>query len=119
MKVYRTTLSEVKKLIKEGENRPIGKDTDPYWNEPSENPENRSTEDPDPKDIESAMYEYADEIMSELKSRILSNIKDFSRDYDVDPSYIAGILYDAYSETPNELDAIQKTFMEAYEEEWG
>lgn len=100
MKIYRTKLSEIKKLVKEQLESGSGE--------------------PDPREIENAMLEGTEMFYEELKGRMKSNIIDFARNYEeLDASYVASLLYDAYVDSGDDQDAIRKVFMEMYEEEWG
>ncbi|MFA5189029.1 MAG: hypothetical protein WC460_06760 [Patescibacteria group bacterium] len=90
-KIYRTTLSEVKKLIKE---RGVV-EFDPT----------------DPREIDSAIHQGTRLLVAALKRKIRENLTDYARENNMTRNYVIELYHDALGGM-DEWDIVQMTFEE-------
>ncbi len=99
MKIYKTTLSEVKKLMKEQVTDPSSIDTS----------------DIDVMEAVSVMGEMVDEHIARAKNRLRSNLLDFARENGKDIGKVADAIREIYNDDEN-VDVLGKLFLELYDE---
>jgi hypothetical protein len=99
MKIYRTTLSEVKKLVSEQVTDPSSIDIN----------------DIDVMDAVSAMGEMVDEHIARAKNRLKSNLLDFARENGKDIGKVADMIRNVYNDDEN-VDVLGKLFLELYDD---
>jgi len=118
MKIYRTKLGELRKLVKEQKARV---DPNPTIPPPTHDEDTEGESYPDMKfamDVIEAMGDGVEEMIARAKSRMKANLLDFTREQGKDIGKIADMISEIYGD-PENIDVLGKLFLELYDEsEW-